>query len=194
MTRDAYNDTENKRYHATLDPGRNIVYGRITMAGGGVSNSLFTLASGAVAYIYGPTRVVDNNELTGIEITTPEPLIVAVGETATLDYTLTPADSFGRRLNWISLNKNIATVDNSGTVTGKAAGSTQIVVAAAENPDVSDSIGLIAVSPVINGADQLVGSGSETYTLDLGVSDRGSASVGICRIACWPILTAQPAL
>lgn len=63
----------------------------------------------------------------GISVTTP--MTVYVGQTGTISYTLTPSPCYNN-VTYTSNNTSIATVNNSGVVTGVAVGSTTITVSA----------------------------------------------------------------
>lgn len=63
----------------------------------------------------------------GISVTTP--MTVYIGQTGTISYTLTPSPCYNN-VTYTSNNTSIATVNNSGVVTGIAVGSTTITVSA----------------------------------------------------------------
>lgn len=64
-------------------------------------------------------------EITGIDA---DPVSVRVNKTATISYTLSPENASPVNVTYTSTNTSIATVNASGVVTGKAAGSTTITV------------------------------------------------------------------
>ena len=70
-----------------------------------------------------------NIAVTGISLNT-DVLSLATDKTVPLTATLTPANATDRRVVWSSSNPKIAVVDNEGYVTGVAAGSAVITVAA----------------------------------------------------------------
>ena len=55
-------------------------------------------------------------------------LTLTEGETATLSATITPSNSFDKSITWTTSNANIATVNSSGLVTAKKAGTVDITV------------------------------------------------------------------
>lgn len=86
--------------------------------------------------------------VTKISITgAPADLQIDVDEEVTLGYTLTPAGAEGTVV-WSSTDESKATVSTSGKVKGIAAGSV-IIKAAAEGTQISDSVALTVVAPVV---------------------------------------------
>lgn len=67
-------------------------------------------------------------------------LNVTVGKTANLNASVLPANATNPGLTYISTNTKIATVNNAGVVTGVAAGTANIVVAATGNPNVNKNV------------------------------------------------------
>ncbi len=68
---------------------------------------------------------------------TTDPLIV--GDTLTLKAVIDPDNATDKRVTWESSNKNVATVDDKGVVTGVGAGQTTITATSASNPKLKDS-------------------------------------------------------
>ncbi len=66
-----------------------------------------------------------------------ESLAIAPSQQAQLSATLTPADTTETQLTWSSSNASVASVDETGKVTGIAEGTTTITVAVAGRPEIS---------------------------------------------------------
>lgn len=75
--------------------------------------------------VYGYMRVKVNQPATDITIT-PSSAIVRMGETVTLNARVDSSDTTDESIEWKSENENIATVDDSGIVTGVSVGTTTI--------------------------------------------------------------------
>ena len=58
----------------------------------------------------------------------PDELTLKAGETGVFTYEITPADAANQNATWNSQNTSIATIDQSGTVTGIAPGTAMITV------------------------------------------------------------------
>ena len=78
----------------------------------------------------------------------PSTAEIYVGGTTQLTATVLPADASDKRVTWSSSDNSIATVDNSGLVTGIAQGSVTITCSATDGSGVSDSC-IVNVSPVL---------------------------------------------
>lgn len=162
---------ETRLMKSEIEAGRHIVYGKIYLAGQGASHPLLSAAPGSEAVIYGPTRLLDNNVLTGLEISETSPVIIELGKTKRLSYLSTPANSFGKKINWTSSNEEIATVDMSGMVLAKLPGQVRISVEADENPAVQAEVDVFAINAKIVGEENYVGTNDLSLSLDLGIED-----------------------
>lgn len=91
------------------------------------------------------TAVLNPEPATGITIA-PSSLNLAPGQYGTLEATLSPADTTDVLVDWESADENVATVDSTGKVTGKAPGKTSIK-ATVHGREVSSSIE-VSVSPI----------------------------------------------
>ena len=69
--------------------------------------------------------------VTGIKLSETTQTIV-VGKTATLTVTVTPTNATNKNVNWASSNTAVATVNSSGVVTAKKAGTAKITATAAD--------------------------------------------------------------
>ena len=79
-------------------------------------------------------KVTVTKEPTSISL--PAEMLVGVGETVTLPYTLEPENA-STSITWVSGNRSIATVSSSGEVTGVAEGTTKITATTANGKSAS---------------------------------------------------------
>lgn len=66
-------------------------------------------------------------------------LTLVAGEQEKLKATLTPADATNTKINWVSSNEKVATVDEDGVVTAKAPGKATITASADADPALTDT-------------------------------------------------------
>ena len=83
----------------------------------------------------------------------PTTALVSVGATVQLSSTVLPTDATNKMVNWTSADNNIATVDASGLVTAKSAGSVRITATTEDGnrtsyADITVQTGAIAVTGV----------------------------------------------
>ncbi|MDR0659646.1 MAG: Ig-like domain-containing protein [Prevotellaceae bacterium] len=71
-------------------------------------------------------------KVTDIKITTHDFTLTEVGESKTLEWTITPSDATNKKVSWLSRNINVANVDQNGKVTAVANGNTYVVVNATD--------------------------------------------------------------
>lgn len=121
-----------------------------------------------------PKTITITKTATGITVT-PETATVERGQTTTLTATLDPADTTSE-VTWSSSDDKIATVDESGVVTGVKAGTATITATVADTePDLSASCTVTVTNPDITG--ELTISGNvvfgETLTASLSGYDTG---------------------
>ncbi|MDE6297142.1 MAG: leucine-rich repeat protein, partial [Muribaculaceae bacterium] len=113
--------------------------------------------------------------VSSVEVT-PETLSGAVGQTAQLTASVTPADASNPALMWISADPEVASVDQNGLVTFISGGATTITVSSTDGSDVSVIIPVTVNDP--SGVDD-VNLGNtvkiDVFTLD-GVSILHNAS------------------
>lgn len=95
----------------------------------GVGMAILVLKSSDGAYMSTSTITV-KQKATGIDFDVTN-LELNVGQTYTIKVTATPADATEYTLTWSSLDNTIATVDEKGTITGKAVGKTVIMATSA---------------------------------------------------------------
>ena len=89
-----------------------------------------------------------NVTVTGIDVTgiTADDVTVINGQTATISYTVAPANASDPSVTFTSADPAIATVDTDGVVTGVAVGTTTITIASVSNPDVTAEINVTVTS------------------------------------------------
>ncbi len=84
----------------------------------------------------------------GIDVTgiTAENVTVVTGETATISYTVAPANATDQSVTFTVADATIATVDENGVVTGMGVGETTITIASVSNPEVTATITVTVTS------------------------------------------------
>ena len=89
-----------------------------------------------------------NVTVNGIDVTgiTAEDVEVVTGETATITYTVAPANATDQSVTFTSANTAIATVDANGVVTGVSVGETTITIASVSNPEFTAEITVTVTS------------------------------------------------
>ena len=99
---------------------------------------------------------------------------IAIGDSETLTVIYTPADAnTGKAVTWTSSNTSIATVDNSGKVTGIAAGSATITATSTTDASITASCAVAVQAVAVTGVSinptsanlQIGGSTDLTYTI-----------------------------
>ncbi|MFV0344170.1 MAG: Ig domain-containing protein [Anaerocolumna sp.] len=100
--------------------------GQVTARGAGIAVLVLRSADGS--YMSTCTITV-KQKATGIDFDVTD-LELNVGQTYTIKVTATPANATDYTLTWTSLDNAIATVDEKGTITGKAVGKTVIMATA----------------------------------------------------------------
>ena len=142
---------------AVLPDGTSTVFGKYWIYGGtgdkGAPSGSGIIGSGDVI-VYGPTRIIQNNPVTGVTIDGEDLRVVDLREegadTLRLNGYTTPADAFDNGITWSSDNKQTAKVEESagqGVVTLDVPGGATITATSVSKPDLSDSVEIIAVEP-----------------------------------------------
>lgn len=158
-TRLSTNDVSNNGSYmtSTLPDGTSTVFGKYWIYGGtgdkGAPSGSGIIGSGDVI-VYGPTRIIQNNPVTGVTIDGEDLRVVDLREegadTLRLNGYTTPADAFDNGITWSSDNKQTAKVEESagqGVVTLDVPGGAVITATSDSKPDLSDSVEIIAVEP-----------------------------------------------
>lgn len=87
--------------------------------------------------------------ISSVKLSTPTSTILSVGDTLTLNYTISPAQTTQRDVTWSSTKPEVATV-SGGTVTAIGAGSTVIKVASVSNPSIYDEVTITVVNDMVD--------------------------------------------
>lgn len=142
---------------STLPDGTSTVFGKYWIYGGNggkdAPSGSGIIGSGDVI-VYGPTRTIQNNPVTGVTIDGDDLRVVDLREegadTLRLNGYTTPADAFDNGITWSSDNKQTAKVEESagqGVVTLDVPGGAVITATSDSKPNLSDSVEIIAVEP-----------------------------------------------
>ena len=150
--------SNNGNYMETVLPdGTSTVFGKYWIYGGaggkGAPSGSGIIGSGDVI-VYGPTRTIQNNPVTGVTIDGDDLRVVDLREegadTLRLNGYTTPADAFDNGITWSSNNEQTAKVEESagqGVVTLDVPGGAVITATSDSKPNLSDSVEIIAVEP-----------------------------------------------
>ena len=115
-------------------------------------------------------------KVTGITLAA---LAIYVGESKAITATVKPDDATNKELTWKSSDESIATVDNTGKVTGKKIGTATITATARDGSGVSGSCTVTVLSPVkkvtVEPANLTLGQ-NKSYTLKATVEVFGSGT------------------
>ena len=142
---------------STLPDGTSTVFGKYWIYGGaggkGAPSGSGIIGSGDVI-VYGPTRTIQNNPVTGVTIDGDDLRVVDLREegadTLRLNGYTTPADAFDNGITWSSNNEQTASVEavaGQGVVSLSTPGGATITATSDSKPDLSDSVEIIAVEP-----------------------------------------------
>ena len=150
--------SNNGNYMETVLPdGTSTVFGKYWIYGGaggkGAPSGSGIIGSGDVI-VYGPTRTIQNNPVTGVTIDGDDLRVVDLREegadTIRLNGYTTPADAFDNGITWSSNNEQTASVEavaGQGVVTLDVPGGAVITATSDSKPNLSDSVEIIAVEP-----------------------------------------------
>lgn len=141
----------------------------------------FTVAKGLNEWIFG--RDGDVILVTGVALDKTTASIY-VGNTTTLVATVTPTNATIDGITWSSNNESVATVDESGVVTGVAAG-TATITATTENGGFAATC-TVTVSRRPSGGG---GGGSTTYTVSVDAGRNGDVTVSPTRASSGSTVT-----
>ncbi len=87
-----------------------------------------------------------NIDVTSVSIDKPQ-ISIVIGNTATLEATVTPSNATNKALSWSSSNTSVATVDTNGNVKGVSVGTATITVKSSNNI-IATSV-IIVTNPII---------------------------------------------
>ena len=150
--------SNNGNYMETVLPdGTSTVFGKYWIYGGaggkGAPSGSGIIGSGDVI-VYGPTRTIQNNPVTGVTIDGDDLRVVDLREegadTLRLNGYTTPADAFDNGITWSSNNEQTASVEavaGQGVVSLSTPGGATITATSDSKPNLSDSVEIIAVEP-----------------------------------------------
>lgn len=150
--------SNNGNYMETVLPdGTSTVFGKYWIYGGaggkGAPSGSGIIGSGDVI-VYGPTRTIQNNPVTGVTIDGDDLRVVDLREegadTLRLNGYTTPADAFDNGITWSSSPRHTASVEavaGQGVVSLSTPGGATITATSDSKPDLSDSVEIIAVEP-----------------------------------------------
>ena len=147
----------------TLPDGTSTVFGKYWLYGGGkgAPSGSGIIGSGEVV-VYGPTRTIKNNPVTGVTIDGDATRLVDLNQegadTLRLTGYTTPADAFDNGITWSSDNEQTASVEErngQGVVTIKQAGGANITATSDANQSAFASVEVIAVRPKLEGPETL---------------------------------------
>lgn len=141
----------------------------------------FTVAKGSNEWIFG--HVGDVILVTGVALDKTTASIY-VGNTTTLVATVTPTNATIDGITWSSNNESVATVDESGVVTGVAAG-TATITATTENGGFAATC-TVTVSRRPSGGG---GGGSSSYTITVEDTKNGDITVSPTRASSGSTVT-----
>lgn len=94
----------------------------------------------------------------------PSTQSIAIGGTAQLRATITPTDATNQNVKWSSKQEAIASVSESGVVTGKTAGVAHIVASAQDGSKVSGEAQVTVTAPTLGTLTVDVALGADGYS------------------------------
>ena len=124
--------------------------------------------------VYGTTRLIENNDVTHVEIEGDENRAVVFEEGMQIRLTgkTLPANAFDNAVQWESSDEEIATVNSKGVVTLHKAGKVTITLRSVSNPNATDTVTIFAVTMSLNGPDSLdEHTNVAQYTASAGFED-----------------------
>lgn len=97
----------------------------------------------------------------------PSTKSIAIGGTAQLRATITPTDATNQNVKWSSKQEAIASVSESGVVTGKTAGVAHIVASAQDGSNVTGEAQITVTAPTLGTLTVGVTHGADGYTVSV---------------------------
>lgn len=95
----------------------------------------------------------------------PSTQSIAIGGTTQLRATITPTDATNQNVKWSSKQEAIATVSQSGVVTGKTAGVAHIVASAQDGSKVTGEAQITVIAPTLGTLTVGVTPGADGYSV-----------------------------
>lgn len=105
-----------------------------------------------------------DKKVTAITVT-PSTQSIAIGGTAQLRATITPTDATNQNVKWSSKQEAIASVSESGVVTGKTAGVAHIVASAQDGSNVTGEAQITVTAPTLGTLAVAVTPGTDGYSV-----------------------------
>lgn len=97
----------------------------------------------------------------------PSTQSIAIGGTTQLRATITPTDATNQNVKWSSKQETIATVSQSGLVTGKTAGVAHIVASAQDGSKVTGEAQITVIAPTLGTLTVGVTPGADGYSVSV---------------------------
>lgn len=97
----------------------------------------------------------------------PSTQSIAIGGTAQLMATITPTDATNQNVKWSSRQEAIASVSQSGVVTGKTAGVAHIVASAQDGSNVTGEAQITVTAPTLGTLTVGVTPGADGYSVSV---------------------------
>ena len=110
------------------------------------------------------TRTRDINAI----IIEPEEIVISIGEEITETYTLDPIDTTYPEVEWVSLNESVATVDQTGKITGIDVGYAVIKLMSTHDEFVYDTITVNVISDKITSSIYNINRDTDGYEYIIG--------------------------
>ncbi len=104
---------------------------KVTVKGSGTINKLENSSNASVS---GNITIGNGSRVSSVSLNKSS-ATVDIGSTITLTASISPTDSYNKKINWSSNDTSVATVDSSGVVKGIKAGTATIRATADENSD-----------------------------------------------------------
>ena len=129
----------------------------ITLTAKGKGTATITAKAAGNTGLTKTCTVTVGQKVTGVTVS-PTSTTINIGATTTITATATPTNADNRGVSWTSSNTNVATVNSSGVVTGKAVGTSTITATA------SDGSGKSASCTVTVKGGWIAGGNNSVYT------------------------------
>lgn len=105
-----------------------------------------------------------DKKVTAIAVT-PSTQSITIGGTAQLRATITPTDATNQNVKWSSKQEAVASVSESGVVTGKTSGVAHIVASAQDGSKVTDEAQITVTAPTLGTLTVGVTPGADGYSV-----------------------------
>ena len=137
------------------------------------------------AMLQASADVVVTVPVASLRLLSPNPLSIQAGQTVLAQYSLFPANATDPSLDWSSSNESVATVDSTGSITARGAGSARITAATRDGsgknmqfnvyvPSLSCSADTVRIDAT-DGASVVIDYYGTSWDTDVTVTTRGDA-------------------